>query len=208
MFRTHDRAFVLVWRILFGALLAFEILVFLKLIPITPTFTTFGLLLTLGGVWIGVEYTYHLFKHKEYTHSLPGWTTLLIPLTVYLDASGDFLHFYTIFPQYDAFLHFINPAIGCLWAWQFLHVLYPKVPTRFVLFASSMFMISASALYEVEEYLEDVLTGSHRLGTAWDTGNDLVMDMLGTLLSVILILLFLHHKQKEHRQATLFSKNS
>ncbi len=47
-----------------------------------------------------------------------------------------------------------------------------------------------SVFYEIEEYLEDILTGSNRLGDGFDTANDLALGILGGILAAILILKF------------------
>ncbi|MCK4553341.1 hypothetical protein KAU19_00025, partial [Candidatus Parcubacteria bacterium] len=43
---------------------------------------------------------------------------------------------------------------------------------------------SLSALYEIEEYLEDVIFHTNRLGPGADTANDLFCNLTGVLIAV------------------------
>jgi uncharacterized membrane protein YjdF len=47
--------------------------------------------------------------------------------------------------------------------------------------------MAIGSLYELEEYGEDVLMHSNRLGTAFDTGNDMLMNTVGAILLVLCI---------------------
>ncbi|MCW1930013.1 MAG: hypothetical protein KIH62_001710 [Candidatus Kerfeldbacteria bacterium] len=181
----------LIWRTLFGALLLFEICVGLKLFPIQPTFTVIGLIITLVAVWIAVEYTEKLMRRSSVHDHHSITMAILIPLTVYIDAIGDFCHLYTILPNYDAYLHFFIPSVVTIWIWHVLRALYPTLSNRFYSFMAVAIMLAAGALYEIEEYLEDVYTGSHRFGDAMDTGNDLTMDLLGPIIAIICLNIFL-----------------
>jgi hypothetical protein len=49
-------------------------------------------------------------------------------------------------------------------------------------FSGVAFATMLATLYEVTEYTEDFITGSHRLGDGFDTVNDLVLGMVGGLL--------------------------
>lgn len=43
------------------------------------------------------------------------------------------------------------------------------------------------ALYEIEEYLEDFFTASMRLGDGPDTANDIMLNVIGAAVAVVII---------------------
>lgn len=187
----------IVWRTLFGALLVFEILSGLNLLSIKPTFTILGLILTLLAVWLGVEFTDALMANSKIRQHHSVAMAVLIPFTVYLDALGDLFHWYDSIPNYDSYLHFFNPVIGAIWIWHVIDALYPNVSLRFSQLTAASMMLAVGALYEIEEYLEDVFTGSHRFGDAWDTGNDLTMDFLGAVIGMVCLYIFFKIKKRK-----------
>lgn len=183
------------WRTLFGALLAFEILVAARVFPIEPTFTLLGLILTLAVVWWIVEYAERVLERSPLHTHFSYVMAVLIPLTVYVDAFGDLFHWYATIPHYDAYLHFFNPAVACVWAWHVVRALYPTLSARFLNTVALALTVAGGTLYEIEEYLEDVFTSSQRLGDAWDTGNDLTMDVLGPLFALLCLTLYYRWKK-------------
>lgn len=193
---TKWNIFKLSWRLLFGALVTIELLTFLRIIPLSPTYTILGLLITALFTWLVVEIIQFVFEAFG-THNLYRWQmTLLLVAVVYLDAIGDFFNFYTTIPNYDGFLHFFTPAVGTWWIWQLLQILYPSCAQSFRILATATTTLSLASLYEIEEYLEDWLTGSHRLGDSFDTGNDLFMALVGTILMLLIITLYLAGNKK------------
>lgn len=180
--------FKLTWRIIFGILLGVEVLAYFNLIQLSPTYTTFGLILTSIFVWSTMEITQLFLEKNGKTHHYGWWIILCVAAVLYLDAMGDFLHFYESIPNYDGFLHFLTPAIIAWWMWQILTTIYPTATHQLLVLTTGSLSITLTVLYEIEEYLEDVFTGSHRLGDGFDTANDLLMGVIG--VSVVVTLLY------------------
>lgn len=171
----------LLWRTVFPLTAMVELSAALGFLNITPTFTTSGLVLTSIAAWVGVEWANKVKVH--YSHTPLHWTIVVTIIVIVLaDAVGDLSHLYAHFPQYDAVLHFIVPFILAI----ILHILlqgrYPKAPQSLLILAAITLSVTLSAVYEVEEYLEDLFFDSNRLGDAFDTANDLMLDTLGALL--------------------------
>jgi uncharacterized membrane protein YjdF len=50
--------------------------------------------------------------------------------------------------------------------------------------------LSLSAIYEIEEYTEDLIFHTHRLGPGADTANDLLFNLLGITATVIFVIIY------------------
>ncbi|MBI2415521.1 MAG: hypothetical protein HYV33_02540 [Candidatus Kerfeldbacteria bacterium] len=158
------------WRLPLAVLASTEVLSALDIIPLQPVFTDVGLLLVCLAVWLAFELT------SRYLTA--WWMVLPGVIALYLDAGGDYWHWYATVPYYDAALHaFGSGAVAC-WLWGVLRTHGWLVLTS---------VISLGTVYEIEEYLEDVITGSHRLGDGPDTANDLLMNLLGVSLAIAVI---------------------
>jgi hypothetical protein len=57
--------------------------------------------------------------------------------------------------------------------------------TSLALFLAASTTMTLGALYEIEEYIEDVLYHTHRSGLGHDTPNDLLLDFLGVALVIL-----------------------
>ena len=66
------------------------------------------------------------------------------------------------------------------------------------LFLAAASTISLGALYEVEEYAEDLLFNTNRLGPGADTADDLLLNIFGVATTVIFITIYylITHKRK------------
>lgn len=159
----------------------FEILVWLELVPLTATFTIIGLIITQTAAWIILELVQAKLK-RPYA----WWIMSLIVLAMTLDMTGDLFHWYDMFWWYDAVLHFFGSGVAGLWVWNIATIVYGKrAPHRLISLAAFGLGVTMGVAYEIEEYLEDYFTGSHRLGDAFDTGHDLLLNTLGVMLAVL-----------------------
>ncbi len=183
---------VVVWcfRFLFLCLIVFEFLNLRKILHFPLDFSWLGLIITSLLVWITVELTIYLLKSPEQLPAILGLSLML----VFLDASGDIFRFYSQFGFYDRLLHFVAGAVIA----YILFVLIQKffINFRFCRFFCALLIIGTTnlfgALYEIEEYLEDVFVHHRplRLGDGPDTADDLLMNLLGSIfmISAIIIL--------------------
>ena len=174
---THSSS--LFWRFPLGSLLVFELLAILQVFPVQPVYTNFGLFITNAGILAFIEVIHYKFKQKK--HAIHWWAVTPVVIDIYLDALGEYLHFYTTIEHYDTFLHFLGSAIAAFFLWYILYHFTERSSkyTSLVLFGTAILTISLGLLYELEEFTEDMMTGSNRLGGSADTLLDVSMDMMG-----------------------------
>lgn len=170
------------WRSSLGGLLLFELFVLFGWVNLQPTFTTLGLMITAIAGWATLEWV-SIYLRQGASKLLPWWVVCIVVGAVYLDAAGDFIHLYDRIRFFDAILHLIIPFIfGVCLIWV-LRIRHAALPQSLIVWLGVTITVSFGTLYEIEEYLEDVFTGSNRFGDAFDTGSDLVLDVLGAALA-------------------------
>lgn len=170
------------WRIPIIVLMIVEFASLKQYIAPEPTFTASGLLLQSFVFYCFFEIVNHLIK--KYGKTPPWWVASSMVGLLGMDAIGDYLYWYDSFTYFDAILHFLVPMAGTLGIWAIRRTF--QLPTNYktVLFSIVPCIMTLAAMYEMEEYLEDLITGSHRLGDGFDTANDMLMALLGSLLPV------------------------
>lgn len=181
----------LISRLAFLGLLLFELLNYFKLLHFTLDFTWLGLVWTVSVIWFFTEILSFYLK-KKCQRPLSGLIFLLITLVVYFDAGGDVFHLYSRFNWYDQVMHLAGGGAATLIIFYLLLIFNSCQIIKLGRFALSLFALGVSAifgmLYEIEEYLEDYFKGTNRLGDAFDTANDLLLDLLGGLFILFILL--------------------
>lgn len=205
--RANDLAVINFVRLLFGGLIIFEILNFLKILQFNTQFTWLGLVLTSIFCLALLEISAYRYKKKR-GHYLHWSVWLIITIALGLDAAGDFFHLYGKIVWWDQVVHYsvcavINfllfAVINAFWIDKFkFSLLFKSGRLKLALFLSTASTVSLGALYEVEEYLEDVFFKTNRLGPGADTANDLTMNILGALTTVAIVYAYylITHKRK------------
>jgi hypothetical protein len=194
-------------RLLFGGLIIFEILNFLKILQFNTQFTWLGLVITSIFTLAVLEITAYKYKQKKgfYLH----WSIwIIMTIALGLDAAGDFFHLYGNITWWDQVVHYFNCAIiaftlfaviNAFWIDKFkFSLLLKEGRLKLALFLAATSTVSLGAIYEVEEYLEDFFFHTNRLGPGVDTANDLTMNILGTLTTVTIVVIYylVTHKRK------------
>lgn len=188
-------------RVLFFSLITFESANLFGFLHLTLDFSWIGLVITALAVWFGLEFIYFLVK-KKYNYVLSSFMFVVPAAVVFFDALGDILKWYSKFFWYDQIAHFLGGAAAAVVLFfimrSIVHHRRKKLSNQFIgLFAigwANVFGI----LYEIEEYAESYILRNNRLGDRFDTPNDLLLDMLGSVIGVILILFF---KKRGSREA-------
>ncbi len=172
------------WRIPLIVLMIIEFASLNDYIGPDPTFTALGLLIQSFVFYCFFEVINYFIK--KYGKTPPWWVASSMVGLLGIDAIGDYLYWYDTFIYFDAILHFLVPMAGTLGIWAIRHAF--QLPTNYktILFSIVPCIMTLATMYEIEEYLEDVITGSHRLGDGFDTANDLLMALVGTLFPVTL----------------------
>lgn len=179
-------------RLLFLLLMLYEWLNFFGVLPFEPEFAWPGLLATLIVAWFALEML-DLFYRTGKIESLRAETWFLAFLAVAIDAIGDLHHFYDRWLWYDQVAHFLGTGAVMIALFDVVRAVVDSEKSSATKFVQGLlaygFSITLASLFEVEEYLEDVFTGSDRLGSGFDTANDMLMNVFGAT-AVFSLLLF------------------
>lgn len=181
--KTAARALLLV-------LLAFELGNLWGAWSVPLSFTWLGLVVTLSAVLAAIELTaFGIWRWKKQKLSPRVWLYALMALSI--DVFGDIFHWYDRFSWYDQIAHFAASAFIFLIIREIYLAWHPeKKVTRWHLpVCIGSLALTLGLLYEIEEAVEDVLTGSNRSGGFHDTTNDLLMDLLGILFALSITVL-------------------
>lgn len=180
----------MVARVAFGSWIAVEMLSWAKVLPITLEFTWFGLIITASGAWLALEIISGWLR-KRGAQSLWAGTFIVALVSQCTDAFGDIFRLYGSYGWYDQIAHFIGGAVLALVFFNTFYNLEQAGRVKFPLGLHSLVSVFSAmaigSLYELEEYSEDVLFGSNRMGNAFDTGNDMLMNTLGACLMVLVV---------------------
>jgi hypothetical protein len=179
-------------RIGLFALIVFELLGALRLIPIITEFTWKGLLLQSIAIWIFIEWAAWFVRRRKLNYFIAP-AAYLLTLQVIVDAVGDMAHLYGKFIWYDQLMHLTGGFVVAFITTGILYAMHRRdhvqvLSLREVLLSGWSLGVTAQVIYELEEYMEDVLTGSHRLGDGFDTANDLMLGSAGGAIAAILVL--------------------
>ncbi|MCK5459815.1 hypothetical protein KAI52_01745 [Candidatus Parcubacteria bacterium] len=187
------------FRFIFAGLIIFELLNYSKILRFSTQFTWLGLVITSTASLILLEFVAH--KYKQLKGNYLHWSIwLIVTAGLSLDAFGDFFHFYSRYNWWDQFAHFFISAVVCFtlfivvsafWIDRFRFSLLLKTGRlKLSLLLAATGAMSLSAIYEVEEYLEDVFFHTNRLGPGTDTANDLFLNLTGILTVVASITIY------------------
>ncbi len=183
-------------RLLFVGLIIFEILNFLRILQFNTQFTWLGLVITSVFILTLLEITACKYRQKK-GHYLHWSIWIIVTIALSLDAAGDFFHLYEKIFWWDKAVHYSVSAImaftlfvviNAFWIDKFKYSLLLKEGRlKLALFLATASTVSMGALYEVEEYLEDIFFHTNRLGPGTDTANDLSLNILGAITTVIIV---------------------
>ncbi|MCC6563884.1 hypothetical protein IT087_03245 [Candidatus Uhrbacteria bacterium] len=169
-------------RIGFLGLFSFELANYFGILKNGLDYTWFGLLITALGALVGIEGSAYLLRRKAGVE-MP-WIVWPIGLgAVLFDVIGDTYHLYERVYWFDQLAHFLGTLVATLFFQIFFRTLqrvkgwnYPPVVNWLLALGMGM---TLGVLYEIEEYLEDMIGAANRLGDGEDTANDLLCNFLG-----------------------------
>ena len=211
LFKRHDGEISLTVinfaRLLFLGLFVFELLNYLDVLEFNTQYTWLGLVITSAAAFILLEIVAHHYQ-KIKNHRLHWIIWIITVVALGLDAFGDFFHLYGRFSWWDQVVHYgvsviasfvLFSIISAFWIDKFkFSLLFKSGRLKLALLLSSSITMSLSALYEIEEYLEDLIFHTNRLGPGTDTANDLSFNLLGVLTTVVFITVYylITHKRE------------
>lgn len=180
-------------RILFTALLLFELLNGFGVLHVPLDFSWFGLIVTGAVAWGMVEVLFGSGERKDHLA-----TALMVAFGgVLLDAAGDVFHLYARINWYDRALHLLSGVASA-------YLVYLLIRKKAFLKGVLLWVMTIGAanllgsLYEIEEWLEDAFVHGRvlRLGDGPDTADDLLMNILGAVILMGIITIYEKRKEK------------
>jgi len=188
-------------RFLIAALIVFELLNQFKILRFPLTFTWLGLILTGAGAWFLIELI-SLFNKKAVGRPVYGLAMLVATAGLYLDAGGDVFLLFVKYGWYDQVAHFIGGAAAAGIIYSLTKGLDDCGRIKVGDFGEAFFAWTTAnflgAVYEIAEYAEDFFTGSHRLGDAFDTANDMLLNLTGSFSILAVFLFYFYVRRRSH----------
>jgi len=120
---------------------------------------------------------------KKFSADLPFYIAWIAALGVWFDALGNFAHFYARFLWWDKLYHAVGSA-------ALAAAIY------FILFTLKK-QKKIAAVYEVSEYIGDQIFPTHRITDLYDTADDLMWDIIASLIVLLIIFLFNYYKKNK-----------
>lgn len=147
---------------------------------------------------IVVFYIVYRKLKNRYQVILPGYIAWAAAFGVWLDAAGNFAHFYTKYTRYDDITHFVGSLSIAL---PLFYTFYKLRQGGFIklnrfhigLYAISLTMLLVS-IYEISEWIGDILFKTYRVTGPFDTPSDLFYNLLGALAVAVVGWWVTHNK--------------
>lgn len=193
----NNSLFINLSRFGFIAVLLYEIFRW-KFFRGQVVFTWEGLMLTIGLVWIAMEAIFYYLDKNKINFSPSSFLMAFFSLS--LDAFGDMYGLYDSFsPWFDKIAHLTGGGVVAFIVYDILRNVRIRNQNSFsekwllVLTVAIAFLVGFG--YEWIEYIEDVFYWGYqiRLGDAYDTIDDMQLNLLGSILAVSI---FKKYKQK------------
>lgn len=139
---------------------------------------------------VGMFYVVQRYVRQRYGITLHWIVLVVLSTSVWLDAIGNFQHFYARFWWWDRLTH----AVGGLAATAGIYVAAVAlwqagrlaVSWRVLNLYAWCLAQTLGALYEVSEWIGDELFSTHRVQGLFDGPRDLFFNMLGGLIVVLI----------------------
>jgi len=195
----NNRILINFARLYFSGLFSFEVLNYLKILQFNLQYTWLGLVITSAVSFIILEIAAYKYK-KIKGHSLHWIVWVIIVTGLSLDAAGDFFHLYGKFYWWDRVVHYSVSAFVCFtlftvisafWIDKFkFSLLFKSGRMKLAVFLAAASTMSLSAIYEIEEYAEDLIFYTNRLGPGADSADDLLFNLLGILTTITFLYIY------------------
>ncbi|MFH0857078.1 MAG: hypothetical protein V1860_04225 [bacterium] len=142
-----------------------------------------------------------LWMRKKCGYAHYGYLLFIAAFGIYIDSFGDIFFLYSRYTWYDQAAHFLGGVSAGIIIFKIIKALNDCRKISLSYFSMAFFSLMSAGFagmtYEIEEYLEDFYTGSHRLGNGFDTANDMMLCILGALTIIIIMSIYLKYKRRK-----------
>jgi cation transport ATPase len=181
--------------LLFGGIFLFEVLNYVHILSFPIDFTWLGRVtstLVVFGILRAVD---EVLKRTIGTR-LQGTIWILMTIVLLVDFFGDVFGLYGRFEYYDQVAHFFSGPLLVISLLLVLETLCKRLRWNHSKAVTYLLALGINTIfavfYEIEEYLEDYFFHSHRLGDGPDTANDLMLNLFG---GIVLILVYIAYQR-------------
>ncbi len=176
--------------VFFIGTLVFEILNFAGILSFRVDYTWLGRVVSSAVLFSGLTIIDWIFRRFVKTR-LPISIWIMCALLLWSDFVGDIFGFYTRFEWYDQLIHFSSGpilSVSFLLAYQTIATRFAWKQPRSLAYITALGLGTICAvLYELEEYFEDYFYGTNRLGDGFDTANDLLLSLVGSIVILVIV---------------------
>lgn len=124
---------------------------------------------------------------RRLSATLPWPLVWCVALGVWFDATGNFLHLYARLSWWDKPSHAVGSAAVALACFLLLAALQRlgrvQLPASWQALIAIALATALAAIYEISEYIGDLLFATHRVTDLYDTADDLLWNLLGAALA-------------------------
>jgi len=157
-----------------------------------------ALALTNVGVTLVIIWLHAWLNRRGRRLSMIVIATVLA--AIWLDALGNFQHFYASYWWWDRLTHGIGGlAASALFIDLYLNWRSTAAPELWRMYLWLGFLVGqfVSAMYEVSEWLGDILFNTHRVQGPFDSPRDLFFNLLGGLIAATLFVIARRWSRRE-----------
>ncbi|MFH1171265.1 MAG: hypothetical protein V1778_01865 [bacterium] len=155
-------------------------------------------LFALAALWSIARY----MRRRGY--ALPWSVVWFSALGVWFDGMGNFLHLYANVSWWDKLAHAVGAGAVAAGIFVLVQMFQKRGTIVLGLKMRSLFVLSITVLltvlYEISEYLGDLWFQTHRVTDLYDTVDDLLWDLLATVLVILIVQIF--RKKSTYQDST------
>lgn len=172
-------------------ILAIVSLVVLVIIEYAWNFDTFQrrVALSITGIIGGLIYLWLWAVACKQDINFPGIVSLLVAASVWFDGAANFWHLFGRYLWWDKMAHFTGSFAPIAAIFTYLYQLNQQGKIKLPGWSVSLYSISLvsllSVLYEISEYIGDVMFHTNRVTDLFDAADDLMYNVSGALFVVL-----------------------
>lgn len=137
------------------------------------------------GIYVGLQYV----LRRRYGIVVHWIVLLIIASSIWLDAMGNFLHYYGTYWWWDHLTHGVGGLAVTAGFYVVSIALWRagRMKVSWLIVNIYAFCVGQTlgALYEVTEWLGDIWFNTHRVGGPFDSPRDLFFNMAGGILALL-----------------------
>lgn len=175
-----------------GTRLAFLSLGILLVLELTLQYDSWSrqIALSLTNIIGGLVYLWIFLALKRRGIVLPGIVSLLVAAGIWSDALANFWHLFGTILWWDKLAHALGSVAPAAVFWSILHQLNGQGKIVLPRWAIGVMAIgltmTLASVYEISEMIGDLWFPTHRITDLFDTADDLMYNLAGSGLTVVL----------------------